>query len=431
MATTTPNFGWSVPTSTDLVKDGATAIETLGDAIDASLVDLKGGTTGQVLAKNSNSDMDFTWSNVDPLTILDAKGDLITATAADTPARLASSGVNGQVLTVDSTTSTGLKWATASSGVTWTQKAGPSVFGTATLTGIAYNGSNLYAVATASGTLFTSPDLVTWTSRTSGFGSSAIYNIIYANSLWVAVGASGLISTSSDGVTWTVRTSGVSTNALYQVIYANSLFVAVGDGANGGTGGVTTSSDGLTWTKRTTPTTSSTGITSIAYGNGYFVAVGELNTVCGYYSSNGTTWTVLGATANINATYINYQNGNWLMFGYGVNGKYRASDPTGTWSTISGGSPLPTIVTYNNNAASAIGFYDNKFYFVPVTSSPSVVGVIDSNLTGTQLTTIYTPIPAPVVSYGTSTINGGSYALYVNSTGGMLLGGTGRIWSSF
>lgn len=61
MATTTPNFGWSVPTSTDLVKDGATAIETLGDSIDASLVDLKGGTTGQVLSKATNTDMDFTW----------------------------------------------------------------------------------------------------------------------------------------------------------------------------------------------------------------------------------------------------------------------------------------------------------------------------------------------------------------------------------
>jgi hypothetical protein len=62
MATTTPNFGWSVPTSTDLVKDGATAIETLGDSIDASMADLKGGTTGQILAKNSNTDMDFTWT---------------------------------------------------------------------------------------------------------------------------------------------------------------------------------------------------------------------------------------------------------------------------------------------------------------------------------------------------------------------------------
>jgi hypothetical protein len=115
MATTTPNFGWSVPTSTDLVKDGATAIETLGDSIDASLVDLKGGTTGQVLAKNSNTDMDFTWTAIDPLVILDAKGDLITATAADTPARLAV-GTNGQVLTADSTASTGLAWATPSAG---------------------------------------------------------------------------------------------------------------------------------------------------------------------------------------------------------------------------------------------------------------------------------------------------------------------------
>ena len=62
MATTTPNFGWSVPTSTDLVKNGATAIETLGDSIDASMANLKGGTTGQVLAKATGTDMDFTWT---------------------------------------------------------------------------------------------------------------------------------------------------------------------------------------------------------------------------------------------------------------------------------------------------------------------------------------------------------------------------------
>jgi hypothetical protein len=115
MATTTPNFGWAVPTSTDLVKDGAVAIETLGDSIDASLLDLKGGTTGQVLAKASGTDMDFSWVAIDPLVILDAKGDLITATAADTPARLAV-GTNGQTLVADSTASTGLKWATPSGG---------------------------------------------------------------------------------------------------------------------------------------------------------------------------------------------------------------------------------------------------------------------------------------------------------------------------
>jgi len=43
MATTTPNYGWDVPTSTDYVKDGATAIETLGDDIDATLYSALGG----------------------------------------------------------------------------------------------------------------------------------------------------------------------------------------------------------------------------------------------------------------------------------------------------------------------------------------------------------------------------------------------------
>jgi hypothetical protein len=120
MATTTPNFGWPVPTSTDLVKDGATAIEALGDGIDTSLVDLKGGTTGQVLAKATSADMDFAWvaqddSNAIQNAIVDAKGDLIAATANDTPARLAV-GANGTYLVADSTASTGLKWETG----TWT-----------------------------------------------------------------------------------------------------------------------------------------------------------------------------------------------------------------------------------------------------------------------------------------------------------------------
>ena len=115
MPTTTTNFGWTVPSDTDLVKDGAAAIRTALGGVDTSMVDLKGGTTGQVLAKASGTDMDFSWIAVDPLTILDAKGDLISATAADTPARLAV-GTAGQVLTVDSSTSTGLKWATPAGG---------------------------------------------------------------------------------------------------------------------------------------------------------------------------------------------------------------------------------------------------------------------------------------------------------------------------
>lgn len=116
----TTNFNWVTPADTDLVKDGAAAIRTLGNGIDTSFLDLKGGTTGQVLSKNSNTDLDFTWvaqddSNAIQNDIVDAKGDLISATAADTPARLAV-GANNTVLTADSSTATGLKWAAPSSG---------------------------------------------------------------------------------------------------------------------------------------------------------------------------------------------------------------------------------------------------------------------------------------------------------------------------
>jgi hypothetical protein len=60
----TTNFNWSTPADTDLVKNGASAIRTLGSAIDTSFVDFKGGTTGQVLKKTSNTDLDVEWGTV-------------------------------------------------------------------------------------------------------------------------------------------------------------------------------------------------------------------------------------------------------------------------------------------------------------------------------------------------------------------------------
>jgi hypothetical protein len=52
-----------------LVKDGAAAIRTALGGVDTSMVDLKGGTTGQVLSKASNTDMDFTWTEQDDTTL--------------------------------------------------------------------------------------------------------------------------------------------------------------------------------------------------------------------------------------------------------------------------------------------------------------------------------------------------------------------------
>jgi hypothetical protein len=64
MATTTPNYGWDVPTSTDSVKDGASAIETLGDDIDATLFSVSGGKNVAMVYLNT-----YTWSGTNTLAI--------------------------------------------------------------------------------------------------------------------------------------------------------------------------------------------------------------------------------------------------------------------------------------------------------------------------------------------------------------------------
>jgi hypothetical protein len=61
MTNPTSNFGWQMPEATDLVTNLPADFEVFGQAVDTDFVDLLGGTTGQVLSKTSNTDLDFTW----------------------------------------------------------------------------------------------------------------------------------------------------------------------------------------------------------------------------------------------------------------------------------------------------------------------------------------------------------------------------------
>jgi hypothetical protein len=136
MSNPTTPFSWQMPTATDLVTDLPADFEVFGQAVATSMADLLGGTSGQILAKNSNTDMDFVWVANDVgditavtagtgisgggtsgavtvtnsmATAIDAKGDLVAGTGADAFARLAV-GTNNYFLQAASGQATGLQW---------------------------------------------------------------------------------------------------------------------------------------------------------------------------------------------------------------------------------------------------------------------------------------------------------------------------------
>jgi hypothetical protein len=87
MSNPTTPFSWQMPTNTDLVTDLPADFEVFGQAVATSMADLLGGTSGQILAKNSNTDMDFVW-------IANDQGD-ITGITATSP--LTGGGTSGAI----------------------------------------------------------------------------------------------------------------------------------------------------------------------------------------------------------------------------------------------------------------------------------------------------------------------------------------------
>jgi hypothetical protein len=116
MSNPTTPFGWQMPTNTDLVTDLPADFEVFGQAVATDLQYLLGGTTGQVLAKASGTDLDFDWVTdatgmTNPMT---TTGDVIYSSPGSTPVRLGI-GTANQLLRVNSG-ATAPEWATVSSG---------------------------------------------------------------------------------------------------------------------------------------------------------------------------------------------------------------------------------------------------------------------------------------------------------------------------
>lgn len=128
MANPTTNYSFAMPTNTDLVKDLPADFEIFGQAVDTQM--------------KTNADAAIN------KTIVDAKGDLIVGTAADTVARLAVGATNGHVLTVDSSTASGLKWDVASGGGKVLQVVSANLTSTTTITSTSMTDTGLTATIT-------------------------------------------------------------------------------------------------------------------------------------------------------------------------------------------------------------------------------------------------------------------------------------------
>ena len=102
MANPTTNFGWVMPTSTDLVTDLPADFNVFGQGVDTSLQYLLGGTTGQVLSKTSNTNMAFTWIEQDDTTLsFNAQtGTTYTLVASDSAKLVTTSNASAVTVTI-------------------------------------------------------------------------------------------------------------------------------------------------------------------------------------------------------------------------------------------------------------------------------------------------------------------------------------------
>ena len=172
-----------------------------------------------------------------------------------------------------------------------------------------------YVAVGGSGVLITSSDGITWTQRTSSFGTNEITSVAYGNGLWVAAGRMGQSASSPDGITWTQRARVTSYGYLFAMVFANGKWVVAGDCYEGQSPCVFYSTDlSSAWKSSSTGLSANKYIVDVAYGGGRFV-VGRDNGMTNT-SGDGVTWINQTSVPDSGALHrVFYANGLWLAGG--------------------------------------------------------------------------------------------------------------------
>jgi hypothetical protein len=163
---------------------------------------------------------------------------------------------------------------TSPDGEVWTaQNSGT----THTLAGCAFGHEQFVAVGrgqSGPGTVLTSSNGVEWVDRSYPNRGVGFYAVAFGNGVFVAMDARGIPYTSTNTVTWSRQSSG-NGDYIFGLTFAQGMFVGVGGPFSGGSQKIVTSPDGIHWQLRPVALTNSAALRAVAYGNGYFVAVGD------------------------------------------------------------------------------------------------------------------------------------------------------------